>query len=190
MRKILILLSLLSGFLFAQTNVYTADVTQSKYLAVTLDSTETAVLYLLWEEAGQGGADFYLSETAPTGIYNQPTNKPSITKGGMTISLVMDSTTAQESDSLYAYVQSYNWNDSKSAYYSSVNDTLFLDFDTPGTYTGTSLDYLDWTHNNMYTADVGGEIMPGSGLKISLVQLANDNTGAASTANVGVHLLK
>jgi hypothetical protein len=190
MRKIFILLLLLSGFLWGQANVYTADVTQSKYLQITLDSTDTDVVYLLWEEAGSGGADFYLSETIPAALTNQPYDKPSITKGGLAISVVLDTITAGETDSLNVYVQSFNWDGSTFAYYASTNDTIFLDFDTPGTYTGTSADQLNWIDGRMYTADLGGVIMPGTGLKISFVQAADDSAGADATASIGVHLLK
>ena len=190
MKYILLVLLFLVVPLSAQQSVYTADVTKSVYIQVALDSADTASIYLLYKNSGGGGGDIYLSETAPSGSEGQTTNLSYIGKGSLTISIVPTFVTAEESDSLSATVQSYNWDKSKSAYYASSNDLFYLVFDTYGTYGQAAVDYLNWTTNTMYTADIGGIIMPGTGLKITFMQKAIDVSDADATISVGFHLLQ
>jgi len=185
-----ILVLFLCSFLYGQDNVYTADVTKSVYIQVALDSADTASIYLLYKNSGGSGGDFYLSETPPDGSEGQATNLSYIGKGGLAISIVPTFVTAEESDSLSATVQSYNWDKSESAYYASSNDLFYLVFDTYGTYGQAAVDYLNWTTNTMYTSDIGGIIMPGTGLKITFMQKAIDVSDADATISVGFHLLQ
>ena len=181
---------LLPMFLFGQGTVDVQNTAEQRYVQITLDSTTTTVIYLLYKEANSGGGNFYLSTTAPTAILRQPTKGRAITSGAIALHVVTDSLTALESDSLYGYVQSYNWDKNKVTYYSAVNDTGFFDFDTPGSYTATAIDYLSWTHGNMYVVDLGGNRMPSTGLKITFGQVTTDNAGAETRLSVGLHILR
>ena len=188
--KYLFLFLFLASGLYAQTDVQTMGVVDSRYVTVDLDSTTTTSVYLLYKNARGGGDEFYLSTTEPDGSEKQAARLAYVGTGALSISVVTDTVTAQESDSLYATFQSYNWNKGKSAYYASANDIGYLVFDTYGTYAQAAIDYLNWTHGTMYTADLGGIIMPSTGLKITFGQKAFDTAGAATRLYVGIHLLR
>jgi len=184
-----LLLFLFATGLWAQSDVYISNTVGTKYIQVTLDSTTTTSIYLLYKNK-RGGGDFYLSTSVPDGSEGQATNHISVGSGGLAIHVVTDTSVAEESDSLYATFQSYNWDKSKAAYFVSTNDVGYLVFDTYGTYTQSGIDYLNWTHGAMYTANLGGTIMESDGLKITFGQNTADNAGAATILSVGIHLLQ
>ena len=184
--KWLAIFLLIPLLLFGQQKVISLNSIQPEYITVTLDSSTSSIVYYIYPPpAGiNSGNRTAISTTAPTSASTQAKNLDYVASGALTIAMVTDTVTAEESDSLYAYVQTLIYDETKATWYRSTNDTLFLDFDTPGTYTGTSLDYLDWTHGSCYTADVGGSIMPGAGIALTLVSVANDNAGADMKAYV------
>ena len=186
MKKVIVFILLLTVVAFAQQKVEVLNVTQPEFITVTLDSTASSIVYYIYPPpAGINSSNrTEISTSSPTSDSVQARNLEFSANGALTIAIVTDSSTAEESDSLNVYVQTLIYDQTKTTWYKSVNDTLFLDFDTPGTYTGTSADYLDWTHGGCYTANLGGEIMPGAGLAITFSQVANDNADAASSIYV------
>jgi hypothetical protein len=184
--KWLTLFLLIPILLFGQKKVISLNSIQPEFITVTLDSTAAAIVYYIYPPPAGINSDkrAAVSTTAPTSTSVQAKNLDFVASGALTIAAVLDSLTKQESDSFYAYVQTLIWDETKAGWYRSTNDTLFLDFDTPGTYTGTSLDYLDWTHGSLYTADVGGSIMPGAGIALTVGSVANDTATSAMTAYI------
>ena len=177
---------------YSQQKVISLKTIRPEFITVALDSTTSSIVYYIYPPpAGDNSPNrTAISTTAPTSASLQAKNLEYNAEGALTISLVTDTLTAEESDSLYGYVQTLIYDDTKAAWYRATNDTLFLDFDTPGTYTGTSIDYLDWTHGSCYVAELGGSIMPGAGLAITLGQHTDDNAGAATTLYVGFWWLR
>jgi hypothetical protein len=184
--KWLTLFLLIPVLLFGQKKVITLNSIQPEFITITLDSTASSIVYYIYPPPAGINSDkrAAVSTTAPTATSVQAKNLDFVASGALTIAMVTDTVTAEESDSLYAYVQTLIWDDTKAGWYRSTNDTLFLDFDTPGTYTGTSIDYLDWTHGSLYTADVGGSIMPGAGIALTVGAVANGTSDADMKAYV------
>lgn len=184
--KWLTLFLLIPVLLFGQQKTISVSNIQPEFITVNLDSTTSSIVYYIFPPPGgiNSRDRTAVSTTAPTSASAQAKNLDFASNGAMTIAAVLDTLTAQESDSFYAYIQTLVYDETKATWYRSTNDTLFLDFDTPGTYTGTAIDYLNWTHGSCYTADVGGSIMPGAGFALTVGQYANDNAGAYTTAYI------
>jgi hypothetical protein len=179
---VFMLLLLLVGINYGQRTVTALDVIRPEYITVALDSSTTSTVYYIYPPpAGENsGNRTAISTTAPTSASLQAINKEYNAKGALTIAIVTDSSTAEESDSLYISVATLWYDETKASWYTSNNDIQYLDFDTQGTYVNPAIQYLDWTHGTGYTADLGSQIMPGAGLTVVVGQVANDNAGAAS----------
>ena len=194
MKKILCLILISFGGLYAQQKQIDLWTIRPEYYTVTLDSTaETIVYYIFPPPAGENSNNrTAISTVAPTSASDQAKNLDFNAKGAIVISMIPDTVTAQESDSLYAYVQSLVYDKNKATWYRATNDTLFLVFDTPGTYTATAIDYLNWTHENCYTSSIGGTsgILPVAGFALTIGQYANDNAGADTKLYLGFWWLR
>jgi hypothetical protein len=186
MKWLLTLLLLIPLLSFGQRKVVTLKSIQPEYITVNVDSTASSVVYYIFPPpAGINSNDrTAISTTAPTSASAQAKNLVYNASGALTVAAVIDSVTAQESDSFYAYIQTLIYDETKAGWYRSTNDTLFLDFNTAGTYTGTSIDYLNWTHGSCYTADVGGSIMPGAGFALTVGAVMNETSGADLNAYI------
>jgi len=187
MKKVLAFILLMAFGLYAQGKEVTLSVIEPEFYTLTLDSTASSIVYYIYPPlAGKSSLQrTSISTTIPTSASTQAAHLEFNSNGALTISMVTDSVTAQESDSLYAYVQTLIYDQNKSTWYRSANDTLFLNFSTAGTYTGTTIDYLDWTHGNCYTANLGGDIMPGAGIAITFGQWASGTAGADTKLYLG-----
>ena len=193
MKKFIILAYLLIfTAVYAQQSVVALDVIRPEFTTVTLDSTASSTIYYIYPPPAGPGSPYRtaISTTAPTSASAQAQNLEFDAKGALTISIIPDSVTADESDSLYAYVQTLIYDPNEAAWYASSNDTLYLVLDTPGTYTATSIDYLNWTSGSCYTADLGGDIMPGAGLAVTVGAYQNDTAGADVKLYVGFWWLR
>ena len=170
---------LLSTFLYGQAVVQPLSILEPEYFTVTLYGTDAVDVYYIFPPTNRNSRTA-IDSTLPTSAALQAINQRYVGSGALTIAAVTDTTVAdttekrQDSDSLYMYIQSLIYDNTKATWYPSTNDTLFLDFDTPGTYTGTVLDYLDWTHGSCYTANLGGSVMPAAGYAITIGQVATD----------------
>ena len=187
MNRILLISFILFGFIFAQTN--TRSIIKADYIQITLDSTMLDTVYYLFKSEG-GGANTYLSEVAPSGIEHQAVHWEYLTAGAIRVEMVTDTSTAEESDSLYASMQPFDWNYFKGTYVASSNELTYLDFDTYDSYDSVAVDYLDWTHGYSYGADLGGFFGPSTGFRFIFGQLANDNAGAATILDITIFLLQ
>lgn len=187
MSRIILLIVLMAGFLFAQGSVQSLSIIQPEFYTLTLDSTEETIVYYIYPPASgvNSALRTSISTTLPTYSATQARHREYNASGAFTISVVTDTSTAEESDSLYAYVQTLIYDPNKLTWYRSANDTLFLDFTTAGTYTGTSLKYLDWTHGRCYTANLGGDIMPGAGLAITFGAKQANTAGSETNLYLG-----
>jgi len=182
---------LMVGVLFAQQSTVDLSVIQPEFYQLTLDSTTTSTVYYIYPPArGPNSAHrTAISTTTPTSASSQAKLLEYNSSGALTLSMVTDSVTAEESDSLYAYVQTLFYDENKATWYKSTNDSLYLVFDTPGTYTQTTgNDYLDWTHGSGYTCELGGDIMPGAGLAITFGAHQDDTAGADTKLSLGFWL--
>ena len=179
MKKFIVLLVLLTIPLVAQRKSINLSITRVEFYADTLKGgTAESVYYLFPPPAGENSsARTAISETAPTSASMQAINLEYNANGALTLSFVFQDITATGVDSIFITVQSYNYDENNAAWYASSNDIFYLVLDTYGTYVQASIDYLDWTDNVMYTADLGGVIMPGAGIKIVIDQADTGNTG-------------
>jgi len=189
---VLVSIVLLFGIGYGQQKVESLDVIQPEFTTVTLDSTATSSVYYIFPPpAGiNSGNRTAISTTAPTSASAQAKNLEFNASGALTISIVTDTLTAEESDSLYVSVASLIYDDNKATWYASNNDVFYLDLDTQGTYTNSSVQYLDWTHGTCYTADLGGEIMPAAGIKVTFGAYQNDTATSDTKLYVGFWWLK
>lgn len=178
--KWLIPLLLIPFLLFGQQKTISISNIQPEFYTVTLDSTDTTTIYYIFPPPnGINSRDrTAISTTAPTSASAQAKNLDFASNGVMTIAIIPTYVTAEESDSLAGFIQTLIYDENLAAWKVSTNDTLFLDFSTAGTYTGTSVSYLDWTSNSCYTADVGGSIMPGAGFALTLLERCADEAGS------------
>jgi len=177
----------IATFIWAQ-RVETVKVIQPQYITVTLDSTTTATVYYVFPvPQGVGNNRGYaISTTAPTATTaGQSTYNDFAGNGALSISIIPDILTAEESDSLSVQLNALTYNPTW-GWDITENDDLYLVFDTPGTYTSTSADWLDWTTDLSYIADVSGVMIPAAGFALVFSQQADDTPGAATTLYVSV----
>lgn len=173
-----------------QGKTITISSIQPEFITITLDSTDSEIIYYIFPPpAGiNSGQRTDISTTTPTSASEQAKNLDFAANGAFTISIVADSvadtmSTYASSDSFYAYIQTLIYDKNKSKWYRAVNDTMFLDFDTPQTYVGTAIDYLDWGRDTCYVAEIGGNIMPAPGFALTIGQVTS---GDSTTTSVSV----
>ena len=157
----------------------------AQYLTVTLDSTATATVYCLFRPTRESNL-FSISETAPTSTAQATRLEEWSCTGDVFISMVLDTLTNQESDSLYAYVQPYVYDATKAAYYTVQTQIEYLVFDTDDTYTQATVDYLDWSQGLCYGTSLSGALWPCAGFVLTIGQAAFDEAGAATTVYLAV----
>ena len=189
---VFILIVLFSLSAYSQPKTTGLDVTRPEFITVTLDSTTSSVVYYIWPPpAGDNSPNrTAISATAPTSASLQAQNLEYNASGGLTISVVIDSLTAQESDSFYVSVATLIYDKTKATWYTSTNDIFYLDLDTQGTYINSAIQYLNWTHGLCYTAGLGGDILVGAGLAVTVGQVTTDVTDAATTVYLGFWWLR
>jgi hypothetical protein len=192
MKRLIVALLLLTWLPLQAQSVVNQNEIMVEYVTIELDSTATANLYVLFQPTKEGGR-YAISETAPTKANTgerQTTLKRGLGTGDLAISIIPDTLTRQESDSLAVYYYPYVWDETKAAYYSATTDVKYLVFDTADTYVQTAIDYLDWTHGTMYTSAFSGRILPFSGIHIVFDQKAYDTSTSASTLYVGIWFVR
>jgi len=177
MKKILFVLLLVLFPLVSFAQMPTEHpMSDTEWYTITLDSTCTGRLYILFSPLR--GYEYSMSETLPTATTVQIEERKST--GNVTICVVTDSLTNQESDSVYFYKKPLAYIHQKGACYTPSNDSTFLVFDTKDTYTSSSADYLNWTHGKMYICTLNGELLNTTGFVLYIKQFAFDEPGAAS----------
>jgi len=186
MRKLLTLLLLLvlCGPAIAQNQVWHPEI-KAEYLTVTLDSTATATVYCLFWPTRESKR-VAISETAPTSTGDQTRLAEYTATGDVFVAMVLDTLTAEESDSFYVSIQPYVYDATKAAFYTVESHIDYLVLDTDDSYTASTADYLDWTHGKCYGASLTGALWPTAGFVITLGQKAFDEAGAAATVYLSV----
>jgi hypothetical protein len=187
MKRIIVLLFLLTAIGWPQRKEISLSIIRPEFITVNLDSTASSVVYYIYPPpAGDNATNRTpISTTIPTSASAQAINLEYNASGALTLSIVTDSVTADESDSLYVSVATLLYDKTKATWYVSTNDVQYLDLDTPGTYFRTTIQYLNWTHGLCYTADFSGNVMPGAGLAVTVGQVTNDEAGAATNLYLG-----
>lgn len=189
MKKLLpvLLLLALAAPLFGQQPQY-RPLIHTKEISITLDSTATKTVFIPFPSPIRGWHIDPDTTAFTTGAAPYRDNITTMT-GDFSISIVPKIGTAEESDSLYAYMQPYTYSKTEGSWYRATNDTTFLVFDTPGTYATTALDYLDWTTNNLYISTLSGETWVTPGLAVTFGQAAADVATASTRIRVIITLV-
>ena len=183
------LLLLMPLLVFSQLKVEVVNTIAPEFLTISLDSTDADTIYYLFPSpAGPtSGKRYSPSETAPTSASAQAQLLEYAASGVLTITIVTDTVTAEESDSLTAWITPYFYDKTKETFYQPT-DTVFLDFNTNGTYVQTSKTYLNWTHGEGYIAYLtGSDIWPVNGFVLEFSQLANGTADADMNIYVGFY---
>lgn len=155
------------------------------FLTVTLDSTTTSTVYVPFPTDDWDRSSTNVSTTALTISSSQYGKAELLATGDYYISIVVDAVT-EESDSLYAYINPYFFDKTKEAWYINTTDKTWLCFDTPGVYTKSAVDYLNWTDGGAYGVQLSNELWSCAGFVVVFGQKAYDVAGAYTTVNVGV----
>jgi hypothetical protein len=156
---------------------------------VTLDSTSNSTVYVTYVPI-RASKKFSPSTTAPTVTSDMTRLAEWSATGDVGVAVTIDTSTAQESDSLAFWVKPLVYSKSKNQYEESTNDSTFLVFDTAGTYTSTSIDYLNWTHGQMYTTTLSGQLWPFAGFVLKMKSVANDNAGADCDVYIDIYYVQ
>jgi len=187
MKRLLIicLVLLISASLFGQ---YNRSYIKRYDITVTLDSTESEILYIPWP-----APDFIFVNSDP-GIYTSldSLDAPAIhefyeTTGGMFIHIIPEYITAEESDSFLSYIKPLTYDPNKLKWYTSKNDSTFLYYGK-GIYTAASATMLDWDNGECYTVDLGGETWRCAGIALYLQQYAYDTATADTKFYIVVYI--
>ena len=140
---------------------------KTDYINFDLDSTASCTVYVMHRTLGSLNVD------PDTSTAQNPPELQYVT-GDLTLGIMPDSVTREESDSLTAYIKPLMAFNQDSTVKIIEKDSTFLVFDTKGTYTATSADYLDWTHHRAYFCNLTGEIWATQGFCIIFNQYASD----------------
>ena len=177
MKRFALLLCLLASTLvMGQTSTPGFLLTTSVPLNVTLTNSDTAVVYFLLPD---NFGNWYASETLPTRYYSG-TNQRALawwSSGDIYLALEPNASTgmaAGETDSLSAYIQPLVWDAYDGEFAVVETDKTYLVFDTAGTYTATSADWIDWTTGQEYGCLLTGELWPVAGFALTLTQMDAD----------------
>lgn len=193
MKKFFLISLVLSGLLFSQRPTLSTGATFVKRIAFTLDSTETKVVYCSYLSAQD---DYYLSmgsTSIDTVALDSSLFYDKYSSGNVHLNFVIDTLTAEESDSLGIAMCPYNYSKGKGAWHVSTNDTTFLIADTKGVsmsnvYSTDDWDYLNWTSGCAYDIPLGGETWGGSGLAFLFKQLASNVANASTRIYLEIYL--
>ena len=193
MRKVVLssifITCLLVSTAFGQGKVIAEKLIEPEYITVTIDSiTEKTIYYLFPHPRGLASTHRTApSTTAPTSASVQVADAPMFSStGDVFISMVLDTLTASDTDSLYAYVKPLVYDNAKKAFYTSASDVFYLVFDTAGTYTASAIDYLSWTHGYCYTASLSGALWPCAGFALTIDRVSGGVANADVKAYVGI----
>ena len=191
MKKLVSILLLLSfGVVFGQGKVIAEKLIEPEFITVVMDSiTQVKVYYTFPPPQGLSSSHrTAISETAPTSASAQARNMQFSSTGDVFISVVLDTLTNSDTDSLYFSIKPLVYDETKATWYESAADVLYLVFDTAGTYTSSALDYLSWTHGYCYTTTLSGSLWPCAGFTLMMdrVNRGNDYADADITAYIGI----
>ena len=189
MKRLISFILLLPVLAFGQGKVIAEKLIEPEYLTVVMDSvTQVKVYYIFPSPQGLTSSNRTApSETAPTSASAQAINKQFSSTGDVFISVVLDTLTNSDTDSLYFSVKPLIYDETKATWYESVADVLYLVFDTASTYTSSSLDYLSWTHGYCYTTVLSGALWPCAGFTLMMDRVNRGNAygNADITAYIG-----
>lgn len=158
MKKVIMFVLLLTGLVMAQLPSY--YITLTKPLTVTLTSNDSTLIYFVFPNKG---GNYYFSETLPTAStfpYFQ-----GWASGDFDICMEPNKSSGN-SDSLNVKLLPLMYDPYDKEYVIPKNDSLFLWFDSLGTYTGLSARWLDYTVTKEYHATVSGDAWPLAGFAI------------------------
>ena len=189
MKRLISLILLLPVLAFGQGKVIAEKLIEPEYLTVVMDSvTQVKVYYIFPSPQGLTSSNRTApSETAPTSASAQARNRQFSSTGDVFISVVLDTLTNSDTDSLYFSIKPLVYDATKGLWYESAADVLYLVFDTAGTYTSSALDYLSWTHGYCYTTILSGSLWPCAGFTLMMdrVNRGNAYADADITAYIG-----
>lgn len=181
MKKLLLIMLLLLMAMpcFSQWSYF---VSYSGALTFDLVDTEYDIVYVLVPDTKY--ANWYISETQPTGLYlnGSPRDLNFVYDGNITLCTEADTSTGMvdaESDSTSLVLIPLVYNPVSSTWELSMNDSTFLVLGTRDTYTATSIDYMDWDSGKTYTCTLSGELLPTGAFAIAFHQ-KNDDSGTSS----------
>jgi len=189
MKKLfIVVLILFVGVCYGQGRIVGLHRLQPEYITVTCDSTDSTTIYVSFPPASGINSSHRtaISATAFTSASAQAIHQDFVATGDVYISVVTDTSTIEESDSMFAYIKPYFYDATKATWYAVNADKGYLVFDTAGTYIQSTVDYLDWTHGSGYGACLSNELWPCSGFTLTIGQRTYNNAGAASTFYVGI----
>lgn len=181
MKKLVSFILLLSfGVVFGQGKVIAEKLLEPEYLTVVMDSiTAVNIYYIFPSPQGLNSSNRTSpSETAPTSASAQARNPQFSSTGDMFISVVLDTLTNSDVDSLYMSIKPLVYDEAKATWYTSASDIIYLVFDTPSTYTSSALDYLTWVHGSCYTVSLSGVLWPCAGFMLTMNRVNRGNAYA------------
>lgn len=187
MKKVLALL-LLPMLAFAQLdNVVSQKEIIPEYITVDLDSTTTSTIYYIFPPSAgiTSSRRTAPSTTAPTASSAQANIRSYTATGDVGISVVIDSVTADESDSLYMYINPLFYDATKAAWHIDATHVRYLVFDTADSYTSDSVDYLNWSSGGDYYTTLSNELWPAAGFALTVGQYTIDVAGAYTRCYFG-----
>ena len=150
--------------------------------SLTLTGTASATLYFTFPppDGTESFRRIAISSTLPTFSIAYGDLKTFETWGDAGVTVVLDSTVKQESDSFYSYIRPLFPDYSKSTWYVSTNDTTFLNFGSVAPQAQSTIGYLDWSHGYPYTATLCNELWPFKGFTWTVGQVSNDVATSAT----------
>jgi hypothetical protein len=198
MRKSLILiLSFCFASLLAQPKVNDVGVIGVKYQNISMKGVKNIVgryqkIYVVFPSPTKSFQEVYVDTVLPTKalIPEQSTNLKFACKGDVGISMYLTETGTEESDSLSAWIKPLVYDDNLATWTTSTNDSTFLVFDTPGTYTSTAADYLNYTKTKTYTTTLVGQLWPGPGFMLGLNRWGCGQAATIMTGRVAFWIIE
>lgn len=169
--KILFLILFFTASLFAQ-DVRDRDIVlelEAGYHTLMLNSASRDTAIVLWPQP------WPIRGLPRVAIYDLLSEIPdAITTPGryaftgdalINLSIWQDGDAALQQDSLFAYIKPLIY-DQTIGWTVPRNDSIFLVFDTAGTYVDTAADYLDWTYEHLYISHLSGRLWVCPGIMI------------------------
>jgi hypothetical protein len=173
MKKLwLLAMVLLSTPSFGQWNPNISYVT---YYDVTYNNTDKDTIYVLFPTQGQ----WYISETRPTQyVRGSEVRKTDFDCTGDVYLNLEDNRTSGAFDSLAHWIKPLVWEPKDKEFSIMDHDSTFLVFDTKGTYTASSVDYLDPITGKAEGCSLSGELWATAGFVI-IGRQADEGTAVA-----------
>lgn len=181
---ILALVVLFATVAYGQAKIIAQKLIQPEYITVTIDSITAQTIYYTFPppQGITSSKRTAISTTALTLAAAQAKSPDFSATGDLFIGVVLDTLTRSDVDSLYMFIKPLWYDKTKETWYTSTKDSTFLVFDTAGTYTSTSLDYLTWVHGSGYSTTLSNELWPCAGIALTINRVSRNIPDADITA--------